>query len=608
MNGKDRTIPFDFAHCSRVLLGFLIPLYFVMSASLPLFCQSEKADQLFDVWQDSIRTYLFTDHQKAIEYVNIYRENAINQEDPFYKAKALNFTGISAYVGGDALLAIEQYLESLALFNSIGDSLHSAIVMNNIGAAYLARRKPMETIGYYEQALAKFRILRDTIWIANVMNNLSIQYVEMKDFDKALQMQKEVLGIFESQKDEASMLLIQGNMADTYRELGDYKAARKLVEDFLNHPLADQDIQQKTNVLSTYAKLEALDNRFSSALKHINEAITLADNLQLRQETANFLYTKSSILESMGKFKEALNSFKRYHLIYDTLYSSEKDQRITELLTQYEVAQKEASIALLEKEKVISKRNQWLMGAGILALSIILVLIISLYRNRQKNIADLKNKNDVIFKMLNEKEYLLKEIHHRVKNNLQIISSLLQLQSRHLEEPNAIEALNDGESRVKSMAIIHQHLYTEGNLGQVNIPKYINDLVSNLKSSYQKIDLEIPIHQDIEDIALDVADMIPIGLIVNELITNIFKYAFHNRQSGNIWINIKSMNDGLHIEVKDDGVGMNLNKVSKGFGTRLIKAFLKKLNATMEVSVNNGTTTSIIVPEFNNYVQRIKTA
>lgn len=214
---------------------------------------------------------------------------------------------------------------------------------------------------------------------------------------------------------------------------------------------------------------------------------------------------------------------------------------------------------------------------------------------------ELAQKNQIISNALAEKEFLLKEIHHRVKNNLQVISSLLSLQSKFIENEAALEAIKEGRDRVKSMALIHQNLYQENNLTGIEIKDYIEKLCRNLFNSYHidpnKVTLELEIHS----LNLDVDTVIPLGLIINELVTNALKYAFPDDRNGIIQIFLKEQNEILNLRVKDNGVGIETEmsrQENQTFGYRLINVFKNKLEAELTVDSKGGTDVFMSIKEY----------
>ena len=224
-------------------------------------------------------------------------------------------------------------------------------------------------------------------------------------------------------------------------------------------------------------------------------------------------------------------------------------------------------------------------------LFIMLLLIYIAYQNIRK-------KRILLQKQNLEKEFLLKEIHHRVKNNLGVVSSLLELQAAQIDDPKVIDAMKQSQNRVYSMGMIHQRLYQGKNLATVEMKDYFKNLGQHILDSFGVVD-QVNLEFEMEAIEIDIDTAIPLGLIVNELITNSLKYAFPNNRKGKIKISLQRTSaELLLLEVADDGVGKqeeNLNK-GPGFGTQLIKLLMQQLNGEMKFQSKEGTSFSF---EFN---------
>jgi len=196
---------------------------------------------------------------------------------------------------------------------------------------------------------------------------------------------------------------------------------------------------------------------------------------------------------------------------------------------------------------------------------------------------------------------LLKEIHHRVKNNLQVVSSLLNLQSKSVQDEKALEAIKEGRDRVKSMALIHQDLYREDNLTGIDIKEYIEKLTFSLFSSYNIDPQNIILKTDIDPLQLDVDTLIPLGLILNELISNALKYAFSENEKGILQVTLKQQDSRLLLEVKDNGKGLpegwHYEKISS-LGYQLIKSFVQKLKAELKVDGSKGTHVQMLISKY----------
>lgn len=218
-----------------------------------------------------------------------------------------------------------------------------------------------------------------------------------------------------------------------------------------------------------------------------------------------------------------------------------------------------------------------------------------------RNIDDRKNAERLIKSSLEEKEVLLKEIHHRVKNNMQIISSLLSLQSRYINDKDVTEIFKESQNRVRSMAMIHENLYRTSNLARINLYDYIQNLVSGLYSSYGVNPHLIPCTVDVEEISLDVDKSISCGLIINELISNSLKYAFPQSE-GKINLILRRFDEiNLEMIVTDNGVGFpeNLNfKKTESLGLQLVNTLVNQLEGDITLEKINGTKFTIKFPEY----------
>jgi two-component sensor histidine kinase/HAMP domain-containing protein len=198
---------------------------------------------------------------------------------------------------------------------------------------------------------------------------------------------------------------------------------------------------------------------------------------------------------------------------------------------------------------------------------------------------------------LQEKDVLLREVHHRVKNNLQIISSLLNLQSQNVIDARTLDVLSDSQNRVRSMVLIHEKLYQSDNLERVNFGEYIRSLVPSLLRSYQRGQGDINIQLGIDEIPLPLEQAILCGLIVNELVTNALKYAFPQEHNGTLWIELHTTPaQGYVLRVADDGVGLPFGLDfyhPPTLGLQLVNSLAKQLEGTLEVDRQNGTAVQI---------------
>jgi two-component sensor histidine kinase len=226
-----------------------------------------------------------------------------------------------------------------------------------------------------------------------------------------------------------------------------------------------------------------------------------------------------------------------------------------------------------------------------------------------KEINTNEQNGDSFRNALLEKEMLLKEIHHRVKNNLQIVSSLLFLQSKALNDEKTVNILLESHNRVKSIALIHEKLYQSANISRIDFDRYLNTLIPHLLQSFGKTNSTVSYTIKAGNIYLSPDTAIPCGLIINEIVTNSLKYAFTDGRKGEISIElIYHNNNNVTLIVKDNGVGIQDNldiTKAESLGLQIIVILVKQLNGTVEVNKANGTLYKITFP-FNEYSSRQK--
>lgn len=317
---------------------------------------------------------------------------------------------------------------------------------------------------------------------------------------------------------------------------------------------------------------------------------------------------------AQGRLKSAIIHFEHYKALNDSIFNDKKNKLLQELEISYETAEKESSIASLqyrekgqraELKKVNTQRNLTLIG--ILLISIIAGLAYNAFRQKRRNNAllqvhqkEMHQKNESLQQLnynqqllLIEKEWLLREIHHRVKNNLQTTISLLNMQSAYLSNDEALAAIRNSQRRMQAMSLIHQKLYQSETMTHVQMADYITELVAYLKESFHG-SREINFVLHIEPIMLEVTQAIPLGLIINEAVTNAIKYAFPENEKGNISISLKKNIESLFdLVIADNGVGMprdfELNDQHDSLGLNLIRGLTDQINGELNIINKNGT-------------------
>ncbi|SDE02206.1 Two-component sensor histidine kinase, contains HisKA and HATPase domains [Mucilaginibacter pineti] len=276
---------------------------------------------------------------------------------------------------------------------------------------------------------------------------------------------------------------------------------------------------------------------------------------------------------------------------------------------------KKSKVSTLEKQmQEINLKLQKVTRQVIIVGAVLFVILFGLgyhiYRSKQRFRQQLKLQQAVINTknrslltlikekdgLLIEKEWLMKEIHHRVKNNLQIMISLLNTQLAYLDNDAAYNAVKESQQRMQSISLVHQKLYQSENLALVNLQAYVNDLIGYLSDSFDSTS-RITFETDVAAIELDVTTSVPIGLILNEAITNAIKYAFPQNAHGTISISLQLLTTGMYeLKIHDNGikdVAVADITGSKTLGMNLMKGLSKQLNGKLTVENNEGITITL---------------
>lgn len=333
---------------------------------------------------------------------------------------------------------------------------------------------------------------------------------------------------------------------------------------------------------------------FAKAHRYLDTALGyhFDDRLVDQQELFHMLFTADSAL---GNYAAAIKNLEKYQFLNDSIYTERKSKQIEELTIQYETGKKEQSIRLLEKEKRIQRAElmkeqntkRWIIGVGLL-LIVIIGLLINNARIKQLTHKQIEKKNISLQHLVEEKEWLVREIHHRVKNNFHIVMGLLSTQAAYLQGKEARQAIAESRQRIQAMSLVHQKLYQSDNLSAINMTDYIHELIDYLKDSFHT-GTSIQFKLEIEMVQLDVSHCIPLGLILNESVTNAIKHA-----SPTIITIVlkKTFQDHLVLSIKDNGTGLpeGFEHTEQGsMGMKLMRGLADDLEADLRFNSHTGT-------------------
>lgn len=405
-------------------------------------------------------------------------------------------------------------------------------------------------------------------------------------------------------------------LAECYVALRQYAAAERCLTQMLS--LVERGPADDLNIMHGHqaiGKLYLVMKQYDRARWHLQQALERSQRTGFLLAVANLHLLLFKADSAQGRFPGAIAHYQRYKQLNDSVFNERKNKQLASLEVQYDTRKKEQNIALLTKQTLLQQanlrqrewqRNAGLAGAGLLLL--LLGLVYNRYRLKQRSNQllqaqqqEINHKKESLERLvsekqslleekedlLQEKDWMLKEIHHRVKNNLQVISSLLNTQADYLRDPGVLAALRESQNRVQAMALVHQKLYQSDSLALVNMQEYIREITERLLESFDCLDSVRELLQ-VEAIELDIALATPLGLIINESVTNALKHAFPQRRPGTLTIGLHSI--GAHryeLLIADDGVGLPPGfdpTHSPSLGLTMVQGLSKQLNGALHIA------------------------
>ena len=465
---------------------------------------------------------------------------------------------------GNLEKSMEADLQALKMMEALEDKPGIADALGRVSEDLMRQGRLQESIEYAQKAITIAEANNLEEELAYAYRNAGDAYIAMEKNEEAYELYNKSYQLFKklnaSKSSLADIINCRGN---TLKRMGKYEAALNDYQQVLafakesNYPFAI------STAIANLGETNLLLGNYSEALPYQLETIKQQEaNNDFSNLQENYQHT-STIYEKLGNYQTALQYERKARILQDSSMSVQSDATMSELRTQYETEKKEAVI-LEQEQRIAQQRLVQLLVIGVAVL--LAGFLFFLYRSYQARI----KTNQLLAAKNAENELLLKEIHHRVKNNLEIVTSLLELQSSQIDDKDIKDAMLEGQNRVQSIGIVHKKLYQGTNLGSIEMKEYLVNLSESILDSYGAEE-RITIECAMEQLEVDIDTAVPLGLIVNELLTNTLKYAFPEGQKGNVRIELKKENDGiLYLEVADNGIGKSGIIKGTGFGSQLV--------------------------------------
>jgi two-component system, sensor histidine kinase PdtaS len=533
-------------------------------------------------WDSSIYYY-----QKGLE---TYREF----KDPITLAAMMLNLSIIYKDQGLYDKALELALRAARILEKLEPQIVLGSCYNSIGNIYYKLKNFNYALSFHRKALSIRKTLRDNRSIAQSYNNIANLYKEFKKYDSALFYFSESLEMKMEMKDFNSASSTLNNLGDVSLALNNLPSAERYYKESLKIKKEYNNREGECITLNNLGRLYIRTGFYEDAKQHLNEASRIAKSLQMLEELKLNFELRVQLLKIIGPHEKLVLYMDSLLIVKDSLLAKNKAETLAELQARYETDKKEQQIVQLEKDRELQNiqveySRLWMIVSvcGALLLLVIVLLVYNQYR------ISVKAKRKV--------ELLLQELHHRVKNNLQILSSVLSLQSLELKDESAIKAVKSNEGRVNAMALIHRKLYGSGGERSINIKEYVEELVSYLVHSYGYFGKEFKLDFTLQAINLDIDKAIPVGLVLNEIISNSFKYAFDYHPNPELKVDLSlSGTKELRIVIKDNGKGLPIEPdrigESTSFGLKMVKMLMAEMKGKWEIKSLEGTTFELIIP------------
>lgn len=502
--------------------------------------------------------------------------------------------------------AMKVSLEALTLSQIKGLANQLPEIYSIIGNAYKENEYYEGALSAAEKGMQAAKKIKDTQAIIGAMLEYAMfthSYSMLKDNDSIAQVSLELYldGLrlaTSSPKYERQTIPFLDNISQHYLLTKDFAKGIFYGKEGERMARKYKKKRSLTYSLNWLGEIYFRQGNHKSGMAYLDTALQYAKDLNLYYRVSEILTSKYECYKLAGDPQNALANFVRSRAIRDSLQMLQNIKQVNLLQVQYETGKKDQEIAMLSQiNKQKKKETTWILS-GFTVFVLLSVFLAYQYRTLNHRNKLLKNSYNKINQQSEKLKLLMKELHHRVKNNLQIVSSLLSLQSTHLSDAKALQAVQTGQQRVHAMSLIHRSLYQQDNPNMVNMPEYIEGLLNSILASFGKEKENMNLQMDVGINELDVDMALPIGLIVNEWVTNSFKHAFKDILLPSIRLMIKA-DKHLVIEIEDNGPGMKLEtwENPKGsFGVKLVKVLSKQLGGNCVMHNDSGTRLCMVIP------------
>lgn len=514
-------------------------------------------------------------------------------------AACMSNLGKTYFLIGDYDKALNNFYAALEIFEEYEDTINIGEVHSNIGSLMIEINEYDAAEEHFSQSQRQYQLAHAVIQEAWILYDWGTLKFKTGHYDEALMLFYRSLTIWKKFDRVKRCQITYLRIGEVFLIKGQYEKALEIFNNAEHEFEKINNPQGVSEALMLSGRAHYFLNEYDIAIEKLKRALSLSDFIESKQLKLNTYRDLYLCFKAKNDFSEALSYMERYQALNDTIFNENKEKLIAEYQMKLNLSNKENIIQQLEDSTMrqnlinqnISLQNErnliGIYALGFLVLAIALFLIFVFRRNKKISLLNL-NLNSA----LKEREVLIREVHHRVKNNLQIISSLLNLQSEKTQATDPAEVLRISQSRIEAMSMMHENLYKSANLSEISFREYVENLCSYLQTSFSLEQKGVVLTSSIDEVQVDIDQLVPCGLIINELITNSIKHAFEdNQQDKKISIQCSVHNNIVKMEIADNGKGLPEGfsiANSKSLGMRLASGLARQLKSSLKMENRDG--------------------
>ncbi|MBK8498881.1 MAG: tetratricopeptide repeat protein [Flavobacteriales bacterium] len=555
------------------------------------------------VLRELFRAQVMRAPDSALQWAAGYARLARGTEDPAIESLSHSQFGHAWLVKGHHARALPYFLRALPAQERTGNDEDLGFLLGNIGEIHKQQRNWSAARAAFLRSHTAFARAGSVMWMAGSSQSLAEVYQALGMSDSAEVWYARAVDVMEQvgagdHAQEARM-----GRAGILLERGEEEKALDLYRQAMHLKSNSNDDLVKCMGFIAMGRLLTRLERYAEADTVLMHALRIAAASGFDTERSDAHLAHSELLAAAGDPQGALDALRTHLAWKDSLFNQRNSALIAEAQERFESGRKDAELA--RQQAQLQRRSlvlYTLIAIGALGLMAGIVLYRA-YRQRKRMAETLAQQNAVVEHALGQKELLLRELHHRVKNNMQTVGSLLRLQSRSAPDAATREALNEALMRVKSLSLVHQGLYRDDALTTVRMDDYLGRIAEGLVRSHG-MEQRVLLSLDLAPAKLDVDSAVPLGLVLNELLTNALKHAFPAERSGTIHVVLHDKEELLVLEVADDGIGYAPEENGAATatlvsGSAIVATFAEALRAEWSVTQDQGTTVRFAARNFS---------